>query len=41
VILPDPGHGRQRSEGALLVSTTERGARVLRQAAAALGIHTS
>lgn len=39
-IVPDPERGRQVAEGALLVSKTERGARVLRQAAHALGIRT-
>ncbi len=38
MILPDPEHGRAHEEGALLVSKTDRGDRVLRQAAEGLGI---
>ena len=38
VILPDPDRGRAREEGALLVSKTDRGDRVLRRAAQRLGI---
>jgi hypothetical protein len=42
VILPAPESGREYSEGALIVSTTERGFQVLSQVAENLGFsHTS